>query len=166
MVVAGVDEGNPACADQPSFTRGRLQDEGGILLDAHDGQSGGELGHQAGKTLLTHKTAAGIQLRPAILVIPMRDENQGQVSLAEPTDVETQVYPLLARLLQRLWDRRVRIRMVQVKLSNVYSGFSQMDLFGVKQKQRDLAMACQAIRERFGPKAMMRKHDWEEAVSV
>lgn len=89
------------------------------------------------------------------------DEHQGQMSLPEPTDVEMQVYPLLSKLLDRLWDRRVRIRMVQVKLSNIYSGFSQMDLFGVKQKQRDLAMACQAIRERFGPKAMMRKHDWE-----
>jgi DNA polymerase-4 len=93
------------------------------------------------------------------------DEHQGQMSLPEPTDVEMQIYPLLSRLLDRLWDRRVRIRMVQVKLSNVYSGFSQMDLFGVKQKQRDLALACQAIRERFGTKAMMRKHDWEEAFS-
>ncbi|HPD31686.1 MAG TPA: DNA polymerase IV [Phycisphaerae bacterium] len=89
------------------------------------------------------------------------DEHQGQMSLPEPTDVEMQVYPLLSKLLDRLWDRRVRIRMVQVKLSNIYSGFSQMDLFGAKQKQRNLAIACQAIRERFGTKAMMRKHDWE-----
>jgi nucleotidyltransferase/DNA polymerase involved in DNA repair len=94
------------------------------------------------------------------------DEHQGQMSLPEPTDVEMQVYPLLSKLLDRLWDRRVRIRMVQVKLSNIYTGFSQMDLFGVKQKQRDLAVACQVIRERFGPKAMMRKHDWKEAFSV
>lgn len=91
------------------------------------------------------------------------DEHQGQTSLPEPTDVETDVYPLLSKLLDRLWDRRVRIRMVQVKLSNIYTGFSQMDLFGQKQKKRDLAVACQAIRERFGTKAMMRKHDWEEA---
>jgi len=89
------------------------------------------------------------------------DEHQGQMSLPEPTDVEAYVYPLLARLLDRLWDRRVRIRMVQVKLSNVYSGFSsQLDLFGVRQKQRDLAVVCAAIRERFGPRALMRAHDW------
>ena len=50
--------------------------------------------------------------------------------------------------------------MVSVKLSNVYSGFSQLDLFGVRQKQKDLAVACQSIRERFGPRGLMRAHDW------
>ncbi len=88
------------------------------------------------------------------------DEHQGQLSLPEPTDIETQAYPLISRLLQRLWDRRVRIRMVQVKLSNVYSGFSQLDLFRVTKKQKDLALACQAIRARFGPRGLMRAHDW------
>jgi nucleotidyltransferase/DNA polymerase involved in DNA repair len=107
--------------------------------------------------------ADGKQVRTVTVKIRYTDmdEHQGQMSLPEPTDVEIEVYPLLSRLLDRLWDRRVRIRMVQVKLSNVYSGFSQLDLFGRKQKQRDLAVACQAIRERFGPKALMRKHDWE-----
>ena len=88
------------------------------------------------------------------------DQHQGQMSLPEPTDVETHVYPLLSQLLNRLWDRRVRLRMVQVKLSHVYSGFGQLDLFGIKQKQRDLAAACETIRERFGPRALMRLHDW------
>src|SRR5205085_10335847 len=88
------------------------------------------------------------------------DEHQGQLSLPEPTDVETQVYPLLTKLLSRLWDRRVRLRMVSVKLSNVYSGFSQLDLFGVKQKQRELALTCETIRQRFGPRGLMRAHDW------
>lgn len=87
------------------------------------------------------------------------DEHQGQMSLAEPTDVEQQIYPLLSQLLKRLWDRRVRLRMVQVKLSNIYSGLSQFDLFGVKERERNLAMACQAIRERHGPRALMRSHD-------
>ncbi|NOX57862.1 MAG: DNA polymerase IV, partial [Planctomycetes bacterium] len=68
------------------------------------------------------------------------DEHQGQRSLPEPTDVEDLVYPLLSQLLGRLWDRRVRLRMVQVKLSNVYSGYRQFDLFGVGQKQRTLAV--------------------------
>lgn len=88
------------------------------------------------------------------------DEHQGQSSLAEPTDVEQDVYPLLSRLLKRLWDRRVRLRMVQVTLSNVYSGYRQLDLFGVKQKQRDLALTCEAIRDRHGKQALMRAHDW------
>jgi len=50
--------------------------------------------------------------------------------------------------------------MVQVSLSKVYRGFGQPDLFGVRQRQRKLATACAAIRERFGPRALMRMHDW------
>lgn len=87
------------------------------------------------------------------------DEHQGQASLPEPTDVETHVYPLLSKLLTRLWDRRVRIRMVQVRLSNVYEGWGQLDLFGVRQRERDLAATCDAIRKRHGAQALMRAHD-------
>ncbi len=87
------------------------------------------------------------------------DEHQGQMSLKEPTDVEDDVYPLLSQLLKRLWDRRVRIRMVQVRLSNIYRGARQLDLFGVRQTRRDLAVACETIRRRHGTQALMRAHD-------
>ncbi|HOA73475.1 MAG TPA: DNA polymerase IV [Phycisphaerae bacterium] len=113
--------------------------------------------------------ADGKQIRTVTVKIRYTDmdEHQGQMSLPEPTDVEMQVYPLVTQILRRIWDRRVRIRMVQVKLSNVYSGFSQLDLFGVRQRQRDLAIACENIRHRFGNKALMRAHDWmlKKAVS-
>lgn len=106
--------------------------------------------------------ADGKQIRTITVKIRYTDmdEHQGQASLREPTDVEDLVYPLVSRIFRRVWDRRVRLRMVQVKLSNVYSGFSQLDLFGVKQRQRDLAVACETIRNRFGNKALMRAHDW------
>lgn len=106
--------------------------------------------------------ADGRQIRTVTVKIRYTDmdEHQGQMSLKEPTDVEADVYPLVSKLLQRLWDRRVRIRMVQVRLSNVYTGFSQLDLFGVKQRQRDLAVTCEQIREKFGPRGLMRFHDW------
>lgn len=106
--------------------------------------------------------ADGKQIRTVMVKIRYTDmdEHQGQMSLREPTDVEMMVYPLVTQILRRVWDRRVRIRMVAVKLSNVYSGFSQLDLFGVKQRQRDLAAACENIRNRFGDRALMRAHDW------
>jgi DNA polymerase-4 len=106
--------------------------------------------------------ADGKQIRTVTVKIRYTDmdEHQGQMSLPEPTDVEDHVYPLVSQILRRVWDRRVRIRMVQVKLSNVYTGFSQLDLFGVKQRQRDLAVTCESIRNRFGTRAMMRAHDW------
>jgi len=106
--------------------------------------------------------ADGRQIRTVTVKIRYTDmdEHQGQMSLKEPTDVAADVYPLISKLLQRLWDRRVRIRMVQVRLSNVYTGFSQLDLFGVRQRRRDLAMVCDQIREKFGPRGVMRAHDW------
>lgn len=106
--------------------------------------------------------ADGRQIRTVTVKIRYTDmdEHQGQMSLKEPTDVAADVYPLISKLLGRLWDRRVRIRMVQVRLSNVYTGFSQLDLFGVKQRRRDLAIACDQIRDRFGGRALMRAHDW------
>ncbi len=86
-------------------------------------------------------------------------ENQGQLSLPEPTDVEDHAYPLLSQLLRRLWDRRVRLRMLQVTLSKVYSGSVQLDLFGITQRQRDLTRTIDAIRTRYGPQALLRSHD-------
>jgi len=88
------------------------------------------------------------------------DDHQGQASFAEPTDVETDAYPLMSQLLHRLWDRRVRLRMVQVKLSNIYAGPRQPDLFGDHERKRNLALACERIRARFGDWGMMRMHDW------
>ncbi len=107
--------------------------------------------------------ADGKQIRTVTVKIRYTDldEHQGQESLPEPTDVEEHAYPALSRLLRRLWDRRVRLRMVQVKLSNVYGGFSQMDLFGVKERQRKLAVTCEEIRRKHGAKGLMRMHDWK-----
>lgn len=112
---------------------------------------------------MTRVRADGKQIRTVTLKIRYTDmdEHQGQVSLSEPTDVEDHVYPAVSALLGRLWDRRVRLRMIHVRLSNVYTGFSQLDLFGRTQKLRDLSVACEAIRSRFGSAAIMRQHDWK-----
>lgn len=89
------------------------------------------------------------------------DEHQGQSSIAEPTDIEEHVYPLLTQLLKRLWNRRVRLRMVQVKLSNIYQVYThQLDLFQDRERCRQLTVTCETIRNRFGPKGLMRAHDW------
>ncbi len=106
--------------------------------------------------------ADGKQIRTVTVKIRYTDmdDHQGQFSFPEPTDVEEDAYPHLTRLLKRLWDRRVRLRMVQVKLSNVYNGYRQPDLFGAYERKRNLAFAYEAIRQQFGPKAIMRAHDY------
>ncbi len=106
------------------------------------------------------------QIRSVTVKIRYTDmyEHQGQVTLPEPTDSADPIYPLLRGLLQRLWTRRVRLRLVQVTLSKVYSGFSQLDLFGNRRKQSDLVRVCDAIRERYGTRALMRVHEaWAPA---
>ncbi len=43
-------------------------------------------------------------------------------SLAEPTELETDAYPVIARLLKACWTRRVSLRGVSLRLSNIYDG--------------------------------------------
>lgn len=57
-----------------------------------------------------------------------RDENQRAESLREPTDLETDVYGRLRGLLREAWQRRVSLRMVSLKLSNVYQGVFRSEL--------------------------------------
>jgi nucleotidyltransferase/DNA polymerase involved in DNA repair len=47
-------------------------------------------------------------------------EDQASESLLEPTDLETDVYGLLHTLLRKAWKRRVSLRLVSLKLSNVF----------------------------------------------
>jgi nucleotidyltransferase/DNA polymerase involved in DNA repair len=49
-------------------------------------------------------------------------EDQASESLLEPTDLETDVYGLLHTLLRKAWKRRVSLRLVSLKLSNLYDG--------------------------------------------
>jgi DNA polymerase-4 len=57
-----------------------------------------------------------------------RDENQRAESLREPTDLETDIYGRLRGLLKEAWQRRVSLRMVSLKLSNVYHGIFRSEL--------------------------------------
>src|SRR5215472_2946815 len=50
------------------------------------------------------------------------DEQQASESLEEPTDLETDTYAKTSALLRKAWKRRVSLRLVSLKLSNVYEG--------------------------------------------
>ena len=51
-----------------------------------------------------------------------RAEDQVSESLLEPTDLETEVYGRLQAMLKKAWKRRVSLRLVSLKLSNLYDG--------------------------------------------
>lgn len=85
-------------------------------------------------------------------------------SLGEPTDLETDVYGLMDRLLRRAWDRRVRLRLVGVKFSRMYGGVPRqlgLDLPGTgydREVRRDLACVMDGMKLKYGRGAVMRGH--------
>ncbi len=84
-----------------------------------------------------------------------------QHTLIAATDLERDIAPLARQLLERLWERRVRVRQVGVRLSGLTGGMEQGDLFDDSagaggwtptraQKGRALAGAMDRIRQRHG----------------
>jgi hypothetical protein len=56
------------------------------------------------------------------------DEDQRSESLSEPTDLESDIYGRLRVMLRQAWKRRVSLRLVSLKLSNVYHGVFREEL--------------------------------------
>jgi DNA polymerase-4 len=93
-----------------------------------------------------------------------RDENQRAASLTEPTDLETDVYGRLQGLLREAWQRRVSLRMVSLRLSNVYDGVFRSELplesSACNHAARErLAAAVDDLRRNQGWSVVLRGHD-------
>jgi DNA polymerase-4 len=93
-----------------------------------------------------------------------RDENQRAASLREPTDLETDVYGRLRGLLNEAWQRRVSLRMVSLKLSNVYDGVFRSELpLEAEAKNHEarerLAAVMDELRRDKGWSVILRGHD-------
>ena len=91
-------------------------------------------------------------------------EDQVSESLREPTDLETDVYGRLGTLLRAAWRRRVSLRLVSLKLSNVYDGRFRSELALDAPAQRHdvrarLAGVIDELRRTRGPLIVMRGHD-------
>ncbi len=92
------------------------------------------------------------------------DEDQRSESLSEPTCLETDVYPRLGPMLRAAWRRRVSLRLVSLKFSNLYPGGHAPELPLYPQTRPyearlQLAEAVQELRQTRGPRALMRGHD-------
>ena len=78
-------------------------------------------------------------------------ESRASESLDEPTDVETDLYGTVQRLLRRAWTLRVRVRMASLTLANLYPAAWQPGLFsGAREKRKRLYRAVDEIRRRHG----------------
>ena len=93
------------------------------------------------------------------------DEEQASESLAEPTDLETEIYSRVLLLLRKAWKRRVSLRLVSLKLANVYEGRFRSGLaLDVAARQHDaqqrLAGAVDYLRQKYGRDTLLRGHDF------
>ncbi len=93
-----------------------------------------------------------------------RDENQRAESLREPTDLETDIYGRLRGLLRDAWQRRVSLRMVSLKLSNIYDGVFRSELplesHARNHEARErLAATLDELRRTKGWSVVLRGHD-------
>lgn len=79
------------------------------------------------------------------------------MSMPDCTDLPDDLYHTACRLLHAHWEESRPVRLVGVALCGlVKKGHEQYDLFGAKERQAKLAKACDAIRDRFGEKAILR----------
>ena len=91
-------------------------------------------------------------------------EDQSSESLIEPTDLETDIYALLHTLLKKAWKRRVSLRLISLKLSNLYDGRFKTELpLDVPPHRIDadarLARVIDELRGRWGHAIVLRGHD-------
>src|SRR5262245_43799516 len=91
-------------------------------------------------------------------------EDQLSESLIEPTDLETDVYTRLHGMLRKAWKRRVSLRLVSLKLSNVYDGRFRSELpLEVSAQQQDthsrVAAVIDELRKARGHSVILRGHD-------
>ena len=92
-------------------------------------------------------------------------EDQVNQSLPEPTDLETDVYGRLHTMLCAAWRRRVSLRLVSLKLANVYDGRFRSELaLGVSAQRQNaqsrLAAAIDELRRSRGHSVILRGHDF------
>ena len=92
------------------------------------------------------------------------DEDQRSETLAEPTDLETDIYGRLPVMLRHAWKRRVSLRLVGLRLSHVYDEWWRTELplaDAARQhdQRRRLARVLDELRRTHGRDSILRGHD-------
>ena len=87
------------------------------------------------------------------------EEVEASRSLYEPSYLENDFYPLVRPMLTRLWRRRVHLRLVAVRFSNIYEAFEQMELFhGKRRRLRQLIHTIDQVNESHGQYTVQRAY--------
>ncbi len=117
--------------------------------------------------LMAKVRADGKSIRTLAVKVRYNDmtEEQASQSLAEPTDLETELYANLSTLLRKAWQRRVSLRLVSLKLSQVYEGRYRSGLaLDASARRHDaqqrLADTVDDLRQTYGRRVLFRGHDF------
>lgn len=70
------------------------------------------------------------------------------------TSIDSVLIHKAKELFEQVYQKRMLIRLVGVRLSNLVSGFEQIDLYTDSQEQYSLCQAMDKIRQRFGDKSI------------
>ena len=84
-----------------------------------------------------------------------------QVTMEAPTDLEQVIFDQAARLVERAWDKRKKVRLIGVGVSKFEPEERQLSLFegtgeGKVEKLRRFSQAVDRIREKYGDEAIQR----------
>lgn len=70
------------------------------------------------------------------------------------TSLDSVLIKKIHDLFKLIYTKRILIRLVGVRLSNLVNGFEQIDLYSESQEQYSLCQSLDKIRKRFGPDAI------------
>jgi nucleotidyltransferase/DNA polymerase involved in DNA repair len=161
----GIDERPVVAVDAPAKSYGHQET---FNADTTDEQFvDATLRHMADR-LMAAVRDEGKTIRTFTVKVRYNDmaEEQGSESLLEPTDLETDVYGRISLLLRRTWSRRVSLRMVSLKFSNIYENFFRADLpieDGTRQREarRRLSAVVDDLRRTHGEQIVIHGHDFD-----
>ena len=160
----GIDERPLVPAREPQKTFSQQETFGSDLTDEELSEA--TLRRMA-DSLFAKVREEGRSIRTLTVKVRYNDMAEDQVSesLLEPTDLETDVYGRLHQMLRRAWKRRVSLRLVSLKLSNVYDGRFRSELpLEVSAQRQDahsrLAAVIDELRKARGHSVILRGHDF------
>ncbi len=105
--------------------------------------------------------AANKQARTFSIKIRYTDmeEMEASHSLYEPSYLENDFYPFVRPMLTKLWRRRVHLRLVAVRFSNIYEAFEQLEFFDRKRRRlRQLSHTIDQVNESYGKYTVQRAY--------
>jgi len=119
--------------------------------------------------LMTRLRTGEVEARRLTLAVRYTDraEAERSLTLAEPSALEIDFFPLLEGLLRGAWQRRVRLRTMTLRAGRIYRPSPQLSLFEApRTAPAACAAAIDALRRVYGERAVMRGWQWAAPVKA